>query len=175
MSAVLSVLSHSKNRLPHSEMAHPNQSQTIDDEEIQKLISQYFPQPELLANHPPGTQAYWEQQQQQRQRQREWQQQQQQRQPSSKHPSRQTSSAEEPSIYHPIPQYAIPQYATQPWMDSSTTHESQMPPRYPQDQFLPEKRPFQDLMRVIQDEQAAAALPGPSSHYDGSQPNVNRL
>jgi hypothetical protein len=154
-------------------MGDLNQAQT-DDDEIQKLISQYFPQPELLANHPPGTQAYWEQQQQ-RQRQRQWQQQQrqqqqQQQQQSGPHPSRRAPLPQEQSLYHPIPQYA-----TQPWMDSPTTHESRMPPRYPQDQFLPEKRPFQDLMRVIQDEQAATVLPDPSSHYGGSQPNVHHL
>ena len=173
MSAVLSVLAHCTNRLPHSKMTH-NRSQT-DDDEIQKLISQYFPQPELLANHLPGTQPYWEQQQQQQQQQRRQQrrqqqrqqQQQQQQQKDSPHPSRPT--------FLPQQQSLSPQYAAQPWIGLSTTLESRMPPRYPQDRSLPEQRPFQDLMRVIQDEQAAAALPGPSSYYNGCQPDVNRL
>src|SRR5258706_3193594 len=145
-------------------MAHLNPSQT-DNDEIRKLSSQYFPQPELLANHPPGTQAYWEQRQQQRQQQRQRQQQQQQQQKCSLHPSRQTLLPQQQSLSH----------TPQPWIDSPTTLESRMPPRNPQDRSLPEQRPFQDLMRVIQDEQAAAALPGPSSYYCGSQPNVNRL
>ena len=168
MPAVLSVLAHCNNRLPHSEMAHLNRSRT-DDDEVQKLISQYFPQPELLANHPPGTQAYWQQQQQQQrqwQRQRQQQQEQQQQQGGS-HPSRQTVLPQQKSL--------SPQYTAQPWVDSSTTLESQMPPCYPQDRSLPEQRPFQDLMRIIQDEQAATVLPIPSGYYGGSQLNVNQL
>jgi len=149
---------------PHSEMAHLN-----DGDEIQNLISQNFPEPELLANHPPGTQAYWEQQQQQQRQQR--QQQQQQQQQSTSNLSRQTSLPRQRSLYHPTPQYVA-----QPWMESTATLESRMPARYPEDRPLPEQRPFQDLMRVVQDEQAAAALPGtPCQSYGGSQPNVNRL
>ena len=141
------VLAHCTSVYPHSGMAHPNRSQT-DADDIQKLISQYFPQPELLADHPPGAEGYWQPQQRQ----------QEQEQQSTSHPNQQTSLPQQPSLYPPIPPHAA-----QPWNDSSTTVESGMPARYPQGRSLPEQRSFQDLMRVIQNERVATALPGASS------------
>ena len=139
-------------------MAHLNQSQT-DADEIQKMISQYFPQPELLANHPPGTQGYWQQQ-------RQWQQQQQQQQ-STSHPGLQAPLPQQ-SLYHPSPRHAA-----QPWTEheSATTSESRMPAPYP---HISEQHSFQDLMRLIQNERVAAALPSSSSlSYSDSEPGVN--
>ena len=153
-------------------MAYPNQSETGADE-VQKMISQYFPQPELLATYPPGTRGYWQQQQQQQRqqqrRQQQRQQQQRQQQQTISHPALQTPllQQQQQSLYYPAPQYAV-----QSWT-KPVTIEGPMPAPYPQNRTISEQPSFQDLMRLIQDERVAAALPSSSNpSFGGSEPGV---